>query len=88
MALEPCEKENVLVFNEETKEYQIFCSSPIERTRMKKAGFEPYKVDSEGNEYYRVDRKQVSFRAPSKGREWTDEQRQAAAERLRIARKK
>lgn len=82
MSLTPAEKENVLVFNEETRKYRIFCSSPLERTRMKKAGFKPYKVDAEGNEYYLVERNQVSFRAKSKPRQWTDEQRKAAAERL------
>ncbi|MNK43741.1 hypothetical protein D3C87_624580 [compost metagenome] len=73
-----------MTYDEETDMYHVYCCSPKENTRMKRKG-EPYKSDEDGS-YYRVERNQVSFRAPSKGREWTDEQREVAAERLRFAR--
>ncbi|MGM1044799.1 MAG: hypothetical protein ACQEXX_01495 [Bacillota bacterium] len=87
MSLTAAEREAVLSYDEESNVYHIFCSSSKEQTRMKRAGFEPYKTDEEGNTYYRVERNQVSFRAKStKKREWTPEQRQAASERLAKAR--
>ncbi|KAA9007296.1 hypothetical protein F4V43_02075 [Paenibacillus spiritus] len=55
---------------------------------MRKAGFQEYKTDEEGNTYYLVDRNQVSFRAKSnKKRVMSEEQRKAAAKRLANARK-
>lgn len=87
MSLTAIEREAVLTYDEESNEYHIFCSSGKEQTRMKRAGFEPYKTDEEGNTYYRVERNQVSFRAKSKGRQMSEEQRKAAAERLTKARK-
>lgn len=83
MSLTAAEKENVLTFDEESNIYHVFCSSSKEQTRMKRAGFEPYKIDAEGNTYYKVERNQVSFRAKSKGRQLTEEQRKARAERAR-----
>ena len=86
MSLTPTEREAVLTYDEESNMYHIFCSSSKEQTRMRRAGFEAYKTDEEGNTYYRVERNQVSFRAKSKGRVMSAEQRQAAAERLAQAR--
>lgn len=82
----PAEREAVLTYDEESNVYHIFCSSGKEQTRMRRAGFEPYKTDEEGNTYYKVERNQVSFRAKSKGRVMSEEQRKAAAERLSKAR--
>lgn len=81
-SLTPAEREAVLAYDEESEQYHIYCSSGKENTRMKRAGFQPYKTDEDGS-YYRVDRKQVSFRAKSSGRKMTDEQRQAASERFK-----
>ncbi|MEK4006446.1 hypothetical protein [Paenibacillus sp. FSL H3-0333] len=80
--MEAIEREAVLTYDEESNQYLIFCSSGKERTRMRKAGFVPYKEDSEGNTYYKVDRNQVSFRAKST-RVMSNEQRQAASERFK-----
>ncbi|OZB98092.1 hypothetical protein [Paenibacillus sp. XY044] len=86
MSLTAAEREAVLTYDEETDMYHIFCSSSKEQTRMRKAGFEPYKTDSDGSSYYKVERKQISFKSKGKKREWTEEQRRAAAERLAKAR--
>ena len=88
MALTPAEREANLTYDEETNMYHIFCSSGKEQTRMRRAGFEPYKTDSEGNTYYRVERNQVSFRAKSNRKPMSEEQRRKAAERLSKARAK
>lgn len=86
MSLTPAERESVLTYDEETNMYHIFCSSGKEQTRMRRAGFEPYKTDADGNTFYCVERNQVSFRGKSKPRQMTEEQRRAAAERLSKAR--
>ncbi|MDY8021166.1 hypothetical protein [Paenibacillus polymyxa] len=83
MSLTAFEREAVCVCNDETNKWEIFCSSGKLQNRMEKAGFEAYKIDSEGNKYYRVDYEQVSFRKKSSGRNWTPEQKQAAADRMR-----
>jgi hypothetical protein len=84
MNLEAIEREAVLTYDEESNQYHIFCSSGKERTRMRKAGFEPYREDAEGNTYYKVDRNQVSFRAKSeKKREMSPEQKVAASQRFK-----
>lgn len=82
--MEAIEREAVLTYDEESDQYHIFCSSGKEKTRMRKAGFKPYKEDAEGNWYVRVERNQVSFRAKSeKKRVMSPEQKLAAAERFR-----
>lgn len=92
MSTLPEEKENHLCFDEKTRQYHIFCSSPIEKTRMEKAGFKPYKTDAEGNGYYRVERKQISFRSisnkPRQKREMTEEHKAKLLAGLEEGRKK
>lgn len=90
MSITPAEREITLSYDEESDMYHIFCSSPKERTRMKRAGFTPYKTDEEGNTYYKVDRNQISFRAKSKPRqkrEMTEEHKQKLLKGLEKARK-
>lgn len=83
MNLEAIEREAVLTYDEESNQYHIYSSSSKEQTRLRKAGIEPYKIDSEGSWYCRVDRNQVSFRAKSnKKRELSPERRAALAENL------
>ncbi|WP_405169382.1 hypothetical protein [Paenibacillus sp. FSL H3-0286] len=82
--MEAIEREAVLTYDEESNQYHIFCSSSKEKTRMRKAGFEPYKIDIEGNWYCRVERNRISFRTKSqKKREMSPEQKIAASERFR-----
>ncbi|MCR8641426.1 hypothetical protein NV379_02040 [Paenibacillus sp. N1-5-1-14] len=83
MCLTAAEREAVLTYDEVSNIYHIFCSSGKEQTRMKRAGFVPYKTDAEGNTYYKVERKQISFRAKSKPRHLTDEQRLKRSERFK-----
>ncbi|MET3209720.1 UNVERIFIED_CONTAM: hypothetical protein ABIC26_002667 [Paenibacillus sp. PvR008] len=86
MSYTAIERETVCVCNDETNEWEIFSASSKLQNKMEKAGFEAYKVDAEGNKYYKVDYEQVSFRKKSSGRNWTPEQRQAAANRMANAR--
>ncbi|WP_342423151.1 hypothetical protein [Paenibacillus sp. FSL E2-0178] len=72
------EREAVLTYDEESNQYHIFCSSGKEQTRMRKAGFEAYKEDAEGNKYYRVERNQISFRAKSDSKRVLSPERRAA----------
>lgn len=86
MALLPEERENCMVFDEKTNKYHIYCSSPKEKTRMKKAGFLPYKVDSNDSWFIEVERSQISFRKvndkPKQKREMSEEHK----EKLRLGR--
>ncbi|PIH59093.1 hypothetical protein [Paenibacillus sp. LK1] len=88
MSFTAIERETVCVCNDETNEWEVYsCSSKV-ITKIKKAGLELLRVDEHGGHYFKGDYGQVSFRAKSSGRVWTEEQKQAAAERLKEARSK
>ncbi|QNR65448.1 hypothetical protein IAQ67_16270 [Paenibacillus peoriae] len=83
MSLTAIERETVCVCNDETNEWEVYSCSPKTITKIKKAGLELLRVDADGGHYFKGDYGQVSFRAKSNGRNWTPEQRQAAADRMR-----
>lgn len=83
------ERETVIRCDDEGKLWEIYTLMPTVITKLKKAGIEPIQIDEDGAHHFRdVPFGQVSFRQESKGREMSEEQRQAAAERLRKAREK
>jgi hypothetical protein len=83
------ERETIIRCDDETKTWTIYTLQPTIITKLKRAGIEPYKVDEDGGHYYKdIAFGQVSFRQESKGRQFTEEQRKAAAERMKKAREK
>lgn len=81
------ERETTLTVTDESRVWEVFSLMPTFITKMKKAGVEPYKVTEDGCHFYRIDYEQVSIRKKSEGgRQMSEEQRLAAAERLRKAR--
>lgn len=77
MSLTAAERENSLVYDEESERYKGFCSSSKEKTRLTNAGIKPYRIDAEGNWFYYAERKQISFRSisnkPRQKREMSEE---------------
>lgn len=77
------ERETICICNDETNEWEIYSASSKLQNKMSKAGFTPYKTDAEGNEWYKVDYEQVSFRKKSDNkRTMSDERKAALAENL------
>lgn len=88
MSLEANERETCIHCDDSEKVWSIYTRQSTVITKLKRAGIEPYKVSEDGSCWYKdIPFNQISFRSESKGRNMTDEQRQAAAERLRKARK-
>lgn len=90
MSLTPAERENSLVYDEESGRYKGFCSSPKEKTRLTKAGIEPYHISAEGDWFYYAERKQISFRnisdKPRQKREMSEEHKEKLRQGLDKAR--
>lgn len=87
MSLSAAERETVLICNDEMNQWEICTFQSKVITKLRKAGLEPYKVDSNGGHYYKdIDFTRVSFRNASKRKPMTEKQREAAAERLKKAR--
>jgi hypothetical protein len=88
MSLEACERETAIHCDDETKTWSIYTRQQRVITKLKRAGIEPYKIQEDGAHWYKdIPFERISFRSESKGRNMTEEQRKAAAERLRKARK-
>ncbi|NQF14661.1 hypothetical protein HPY31_12140 [Brevibacillus sp. HB1.3] len=88
MSLVANERETAIHCDDETKTWRIYTMQQRVITKLKRAGIEPYKIQEDGGHWYKdVPFNQISLRSESKGREMTEEQRQAAAERLKKARK-
>ncbi|TVY09881.1 hypothetical protein [Paenibacillus cremeus] len=89
MSYTPAERETVLQCDDESKTWTITSCQPTVITKLKKSNLEPYKVTDDGMHWYKdIPFSQVSFRSVSKRKPMSDEQRQAAADRLRKAREK
>lgn len=83
------ERETVLQCDDETKTWSITTLQPTVITKLKKANIEAYKVTEDGMHWYKgIDFNRISFRNESNRQPMTDEQRKAAADRLRRAREK
>lgn len=83
------ERETCIHCSDETKTWDIYTRQATVITKLKRAGIEPYKISEDGSCWYKdIPFNRISFRSESKGRNLTDEQRQAAAERLKKAREK
>lgn len=88
MSLIANERETAIHCDDESKTWSIYTMQQRVITKLKKAGIEPYKIQEDGAHWYKdIPFNQISFRSGSRGRNMTDEQRQAAAERLKKARK-
>lgn len=82
------ERETVIQCDDETMKWNLYTLQPRVITKLKKAGIEPARINSDGAHYYdNIDFGRVSFRNEST-RTMSDEQRQAAALRLKKAREK
>lgn len=83
------ENEITITITEADGEWSVFCSSPVFTTKLKKIGAEPYKVNADGSAFYKLNKKQISFRKLSerKGRQWTEEQKQAQVKKMQAGRK-
>lgn len=61
-------------------EFSVYITDPIYVRRMKKIGIEPFKVDLIGDEevafYYKIPKKQISFKKKTIKRELTEEQKE------------
>ncbi|MFI2856882.1 hypothetical protein ACH6EH_07050 [Paenibacillus sp. JSM ZJ436] len=77
------ERETVCVCNDETNEWEVYSCSPKTITKIKKAGLDVLRVDENGGHFFKGDYGQVSFRAKSKPREMTEEERQERSERAK-----
>ena len=81
------ERETAMHCDDETKTWSIYTMQQRVITKLKKAGLEPTTIQEDGGHWFKdIPFDQVSFRQKSKGRNMTDEQRQATAERLKKAR--
>lgn len=88
MSYTAVERECLIISDDETDTWSICTLRSKVITKLKKANIHPHKVDSDGTHHYKdIDFNRVSFRNESAKREMTEEQRKAAAERLRKARK-
>lgn len=82
------EKETIIRCDDETKQWTVYTIQSRVATKLKKLGLEPYRVDPDGGMYFRgLDFNQVSFRAKSKKRELTEEQKEKRRANLENARK-
>jgi hypothetical protein len=87
MSLVANERETAMHCDDETKTWSIYTMQQRVITKLKRAGIKPYKIQEDGGHWYKdIPFNQVSFRSESRGREMSEEQKQAAAERLRKAR--
>jgi|GEM_PF-6556326 len=83
------ERETCLHCDDATNTWTIYTAQQKVITKLKRAGFEPYKIQEDGAHWYKdIPFERISFRSESKGRNMSEEQRRAAAERLRKAREK
>ena len=87
------ERETALIYNEADGFWEIYTAVPKHIRRFDKLKYECVKTEFYENgevfaKFYKVPAKAISFRDPNKKRELTEEQRQAAAERLRAMREK
>ncbi|ASA22674.1 hypothetical protein [Paenibacillus donghaensis] len=72
------ERETVIRISDADDQWDIYSASSKVMNKMSKAGFEPYKTDSEGNSYYKVGYEQVSFRKKSDSKRVMSDERRAA----------
>ncbi|ATF13575.1 hypothetical protein A616_16795 [Brevibacillus brevis X23] len=87
MSLVANERETAMHCDDETKTWSIYTMQQRVITKLKKAGIEPTTVQGDGGHWYKnIPFEQVSFRQKSNGRNMTEEQKQAAAERMKKAR--
>ena len=78
------EKETIIRCDDETKEWTVYTLQSRVVTKLKKIGLEPYRVDPDGGMYFKgLDFNQVSFRAKSKKRQMSEEQRKKQSERMK-----
>lgn len=86
MAYSAEERETVCITNDEDKTWTIETYMQSIVTKLRKAGIEPDSIREDGRHLYKnVPFNQVSFRSKSE-RTMSDEQKAAAAERLKNAR--
>ena len=87
------ERETALIYNEADGFWEIYTAVPKHIRRFDKLKFNCVKTEFYENgevfaKFYKVPAKAISFRDPNKKRELSEEQRQAAAERLKAMREK
>jgi len=81
--------ETCILFNAADRNYcHVFSNDSVWQRKLERAGAVVTKELSSGGKEYRLEAKQVSIRKLSQGRKMTEEQRNAARERLRKAREK
>ena len=81
------ERETAIHCDDEFKTWSIYTLQQKVITKLKRAGIEPHMIKEDGSHWYKdIPFNQISFRSESKGRTLTEEQRKAAAERLKKAR--
>jgi hypothetical protein len=84
----PCERETTLQIDDESNVWVLETRQNKIKTKLSRIGVTPVKEYPDGGAKYILDYEQVSFRQKSKPRNLSEEQRQAAAERLAKARSK
>jgi len=87
------ERETILTYNEADGYWEIYTGVQSHIRKFDKLNYEVTNVDyyedgTVAGKFYKVPKKAISFRDPSKKRNLTDEQRLAMAERIKNAREK
>jgi hypothetical protein len=80
------ERETVIQTDDESGKWILHTYQGKIETKLRKAGIKPIEIYPDGGSRYELDFNQVSFRAKSKKRPMSEEQRQAASERFKKAR--
>lgn len=88
MSYEACERETIIQTDDLSDTWNIYTRQRKLITKLSKQGYEPVKVEMEGDVIisaeFELPVSRISFRnANAKGRQMTDEQRQAASERMK-----
>ena len=80
------ERETIVNFNEAENTASIYTNNRRWKNRLAKMGYEPTEDDGEGGLTFEVPKSVIQLPVARKSREYTDEEREAIAERLAKAR--